>query len=162
MRFLGRFLLLAIGLGLAIPFGFLALLVGVMLDPAARDLLGTLSLASVEAIVADLAEGGLADAESLSLFVELWAGLTTLVVAPPTFAALVGEVAGWRSFAWYGGAAGALAAALPWLARSRMAEAALPAEGRITGLLFLAGAVSGLVYWLVAGHSAGRAASTAG
>ena len=107
MRFLGRFLLLAIGLGLAIPFGFLALLVGVMLDPAARDLLGTLSLASVEAIVADLAEGGLADAESLSLFVELWAGLTTLVVAPPTFAALVGEVAGWRSFAWYGGAAGA-------------------------------------------------------
>jgi hypothetical protein len=161
MRFLGRLLLLAIGLGLAIPFGFLALLVGVMLDPAARDLLGTLGLASVEAIVSDLAEGGAADAESFSLLLELWAGLMVLVAAPPALAALVGEVAGWRSFAWYGGAAGALAAALPWLSRSRMTEAALPAEGRITALLFLAGAVSGLVYWLVAGHSAGRAVSPA-
>jgi hypothetical protein len=159
MRFLGRLLLLTVGLGLAIPFGFLALLVGVTLDPAARDLLGALGLASVEAIVSDLADGVPADAEAFSFVVELWAGLTTLLVAPPAFAALVGEVAGWRSFAWYGGAAGALAAALPWLSRSRMTEPALPAEGRITALLFLAGAVSGLVYWLVAGHSAGRAAS---
>jgi hypothetical protein len=157
MRLLGRLILLTVGLAMAIPFGFLALLVGVTLDPAARDLLGSLGLAGVEAIVSDLAEGGPAGAESLSLLVEFWAGFMTLVVAPPAFAALVGEVAGWRSFAWYGAAAGALAAALPWLSSSRVAEAALPAEGRITALLFLAGAVSGLAYWLLAGRSAGRA-----
>jgi hypothetical protein len=49
---------------------------------------------------------------------------------------------------------GALTAALPWLARSRVSDVALAAEGRITALLFLAGAASGLVYWLVAGRSA--------
>ncbi len=108
MRFFGRLLLLTVGLGLAIPFGFLALLVGVTLDPAARDLLGALGLASIEAIVSDLADGVPADAEAFSFVVELWAGLTTLLVAPPAFAALVGEVAGWRSFASDGGAAGAL------------------------------------------------------
>ena len=70
MRLLGRLILLTVGLAMAIPFGFLALLVGVTLDPAARDLLGSLGLAGVEAIVSDLAEGGPAGAESLSLLVE--------------------------------------------------------------------------------------------
>ena len=56
MRLLGRLILLTIGLAIAVPFGFLALLVGVTLDPAARDLLGALGLAGVEAIVSDLAQ----------------------------------------------------------------------------------------------------------
>lgn len=157
MRVLGRLLLLPIGLGLAVPFGFLALLIGLAFDPTARELLGAIGLASAEAIFADLA-GGLPDAQAFSTVLDLWAGLLALLVLPPAFAALVGEVAGWRSAAWYGGAAGALTAGLPWLTRSRMTEAALPAEGRITALLFLTGAVSGLIYWLVAGRSAGRAA----
>ncbi len=80
-----------------------------------------------------------------------------LLVLPPAFTALIGEVAGWRSFTWYGRAAGALAAAQPFLARPRGAQALLPAEGRIATILFLAGAVAGLVYWLVAGCGAGPA-----
>jgi len=37
MRLLGRLLLLTIGLAMAIPFGFLALLVGVTLDPSSSS-----------------------------------------------------------------------------------------------------------------------------
>jgi hypothetical protein len=60
---------------------------------------------------------------------------------------------------WYAGGAGAVTALLPWLGRARVgrfAEAALQAEGRITALLFLTGATTGLVYWAIAGRSAGR------
>jgi hypothetical protein len=65
---------------------------------------------------------------------------------------------------WYGFGCGALTAALPWLSHGseRLAEAnVLGAEGRITALLFLTGAVAGLAYSLVAGRSAGAREQTA-
>jgi hypothetical protein len=154
VRLLGRLVLIPIGLGLAIPFGFLVLLIGAAFDPTARDLLGALGLAGLDAIADAFAEGGAPDARAVALMVDLWTGLLVLLVAPPVAAALLGELAGWRSFAWHGGATGAFTAALPWLSRSRLSEQALPAESRITALLFLAGAVSGLMYWMIAGRGA--------
>jgi hypothetical protein len=74
---------------------------------------------------------------------------------PPIFVALVGEIAGIRSFIWYGFGTGALTAIIPWISRGESVDAIPGAEARLTMLLFLAGAAAGLTYWLVAGRSAG-------
>jgi hypothetical protein len=158
MRLVVRLFLLVVGLTVAIPFGAATLAAGSILDPATRDALGALGLASAGSLLSDLLEGVPPDA-AMAFAAALGMGLFALLVAPPALAALIGEVLGVRSFVWYGGAAGALTAGLPWLVRARPiaeADAALHAEGRMTALLFLTGAVSGLTYWLVAGRSAGR------
>jgi hypothetical protein len=92
------------------------------------------------------------------VFLRLWALSAALLILPPALVALIGEIAGTRSFVWYGLGCGALTAALPWVGRGseRFTEGnMLGAEGRITALLFITGAVAGLTYWLVAGRSAG-------
>jgi hypothetical protein len=158
MRLLARLFLLVLGLAVAVPFGAVTLAAGLTADPAARDLLGALGLAGVESFMSDLLEGVPPD-EATAYVTALSMGLFALLVAPPTLVALVGEILGVRSFVWYGGATGALTAGLPWIARARQTAGvspALQAESRIMALLFLAGAVSGLGYWLVAGRSAGR------
>lgn len=157
MRLLGRAVLFVVGLILAIPAGAIVLAIGAISEPALRDLVGVVSLrafleladAAMHGVPPDLAAMGLASA--------LWAVSMALVVGPPTLTALIGEVLGLRSFAWYGGFSGVVAAAVPWLARGATVrpEAAL-GEGRITALLFVAGAVAGLTYWAIAGRSAGR------
>ena len=157
MRLLGRLILAALGLVLAVPCGALALAVGAIGDPALRDLGAALGVAGAAAILDALAAGmpetGWALARGALLAV------LVLVALPPGVAALVGELVGTRRAAWYGGVGGALSAALPWLARTRgPGHDALPAEARLTVLLFVAGAASGLAYWIVAGRSAGPGA----
>ena len=67
---------------------------------------------------------------------------------------------------WYGAGCGLLTAALPWLTRgavrsrdtgrnSGLNPDLLAAEARLTLILFVVGAGAGLVYWLIAGRSAG-------
>jgi hypothetical protein len=160
VRLVGRVLLLALGLVIAIPFGFAALAIGVGLEPAARELVGTLGLATLWSILADLFAGEAPDERAVALFTAFATGVFAVLVAPPTLVAVIGEVFGWRALLWYAGGSGALTALLPWLGRARsgmarVTEAALRAEGRITLILFLAGAASGLVYWAIAGRSAG-------
>jgi hypothetical protein len=159
VRFFGRAFLFLLGLVFAIPAGLLTLAVGVVIEPAARELLAALGVAGYEALLSDLWQDGVPDYDVGGVVVGLWALSSAVLVLPPALVALVGEVAGLRSFVWYGFAAGALTAALPWLSRDGgqwTESAALGAEGRITTLLFLTGAAAGLTYWLVAGRSAGH------
>jgi hypothetical protein len=160
MRLLGRLVLGALALALALPCGVLALAIGVLADPGLSAVAAVLGVAGLEAVF-DAMGSGLPDATGLALAsMAAWA-LFILVALPPTLAALVGEVFRLGRLAWYGGASGALSAALPWVLRpgvpriSGAPPAALVAEGRVTALLFVTGAVSGLVYWMVAGRSAG-------
>jgi hypothetical protein len=160
MRLIGRVFLLALGLVLAIPFGVVTLAIGVGLEPAARELVGALGLATLWSILADLFAGEPPDARAVALFTAFATGVAAILIAPPALVAVIGEVLGWRALMWYAGGSGALTALLPWLGRARSGiaratEAALPAEGRITLILFLTGAASGLVYWAIAGRSAG-------
>ncbi|GJD49103.1 hypothetical protein OPKNFCMD_1833 [Methylobacterium crusticola] len=160
MRLLGRLLVIGVALLLAIPAGAAVLGAGVLLDPALRDLAGSLGLSGIAAVLSDLAEGYLPDPGLVEAALALGRALVLLVVVPPALNALVGEVLGWRSLAWYGGATGLLTALLPWLMRGVRGAAAGPAgaaEGRVTAVLFLAGGVAGLVYWLAAGRRAGPA-----
>ena len=156
MRLLGRAFLFSLGLLFAIPAGLLALAVGVAVEPAARELVAELGIVGIDAFLWDFWEDGHADLDAAGVIVGVWALSATLLVLPPAFIALVGEVAGLRSFVWYGFGTGLLTAALPWLGRGDWGEGApLGAEARLTVLLFLTGAAAGLVYWLAAGRSAG-------
>jgi hypothetical protein len=158
VRFFGRAFLFLFGLLLAIPAGVVALAVGIALEPAAQELIGALGAAGFEDFLFDLWDDGLPAIAPGSLLVRVWALSATLLILPPALVALVGEIAGTRSFVWYGFGCGALTAALPWLGRSseRFSDGdVLGAEGRITALLFVTGAVAGLTYWLVAGRTAG-------
>jgi hypothetical protein len=160
MRLIGRLLLLVLGPVIAIPFGFIAFSIGIALEPAARDLVGTLGFATLWSILGDLAAGDVPDERAIAILTAFSTAIFALLVAAPTFVALIGEVLGWRAFLWYAIATGAVTAALPWAGRARgglarFSETALQAEGRITLILFVTGAVTGSVYWLVAGRSAG-------
>jgi hypothetical protein len=157
VRVLGRAFVVLFGLLLAIPAGLLALAIGIALEPAAQDLLATLGLAGLDAVYSEIWRGDAPDMVAADLVVGVWALSTTLVVLPSALVALIGEGLGTRSFVWYGFACGALTAALPWLGHGREHVAEISAaEGRLTALLFLTGAAAGLIYWLVAGRSAGR------
>jgi hypothetical protein len=89
----------------------------------------------------------------------VWAVVVAVCFAPVFVAAALGEAARVRSFVWYGGAAGALAAAVPTLARAfgalpvRETASGAAVEGRATLVFFLTGVVAGSVYWLLAGRS---------
>ena len=159
MRFLGRLLLGSLALLLAIPAGAAILLGALVLDPVASVWLTRGALAGLHAGLSDLAAG--LPPESVALVV---AGLAkasfVLLAVPPALVALIGETLRWRGLVWYGAGCGLLTAALPWLARGAVRPGGA-AEARVTAILFLAGAGAGLVYWSVAGRSAGRAASAA-
>ena len=83
-------------------------------------------------------------------------------MAPLALAALIGEIAGARSWSWYVGVTGFLAAASPWIARATrglaQAHRPSPLEMRIAALFFLTGALTGWIYWLIArpGRHEGR------
>jgi hypothetical protein len=154
MRLLGRLILMPIALLFAIPAGGVALLLAALVDPVVKGL-GT---QLVEAGLVSLADGLMAfDEPEVLLGSVAKAGALAfwLLVVPPAFVGLVGEVAGFRAFLWYAGATGALTAAMPWLARAGIRGATV-AELHVTGVLFAAGAVAGAAYWLIAGSSAGR------
>ena len=117
MRFFGRAVLFCLGLIFAIPAGFMTLAVGTLIEPAARELVTELGLASADAVLADLWHGGPAAFDAAGLLAGMWALSAALLFLPPAFVALVGEIAGFRSFAWYGFGTGLFTAALPWLGR---------------------------------------------
>ncbi|HEV2544760.1 MAG TPA: hypothetical protein VGU70_18560 [Methylobacterium sp.] len=158
MTWLGRLLLSVIALILAIPAGALTLSAGVLLDPTFRQTLGELGLVGLFAGLSDLAQGLPPDMAVMAVIL-LAQALGLLLILPPTLTALVGETLGLRSPFWYGGATGLLTALLPWLARGgpplAAGSAAAGAETRLAAILLVTGAASGLVYWLIAGRSAG-------
>ncbi|KQO59431.1 MULTISPECIES: hypothetical protein [unclassified Methylobacterium] len=154
MRFLGRVFVGCLALLLAIPCGAFVLGLGAMLDPVSRDVLGSLGLAGLFEGLNDLASG--IGPETILFALAAFArALFLLLVLPPVALAVIGETLNWRSAAWYGAGTGLLTALVPWLARSAARAGdtqAFAQEGRITAILFLTGAASGLVYWLVAGR----------
>ncbi|GJD28945.1 hypothetical protein PMNALOAF_0177 [Methylobacterium adhaesivum] len=154
MRFLGRVFVGSVALVLAIPCGALVLGLGAMLDPVSRAVLGSLGLVGLFEGLDDLASG--VGPETILFALAAFArALFLLLVVPPVLVAVVGETLNWRAAAWYGAGTGILTALVPWLARNAARAGGTQAfaqEGRITAILFLTGAASGLVYWLVAGR----------
>ena len=93
----------------------------------------------------------------LATFVQLiWTIGMLVCVVPVTIAALVGGLTRTRSFVFFAGLTGTLAAAMPWILRaSRFADRGgqiSAAEGHLTLILFLTGVVAGTIYWVIAGR----------
>ena len=157
MRLIGRVFLLALGLALAIPFGVVTLAIGVGLEPAARELVGALGVATLWSILADLFAGEPPDARAVALFTAFATGVAAILIAPPMSVAAIGEVLGWRALLWYAGGSGALDGA-PALARPRPRRHGARNGSRVAGRgpdhadPVPTGAASGLVYWAIAGR----------
>ena len=164
MRLLGRILLGAFALLLAILAGSAALTLALLVDPGANAWLTQGALAGLDAALGDLA-AGLPPESFLLLMAGLAKALFVLLFLPPALVGMAGEALGRRSLLWYGGGCGLLTAALPWLVRGSPRPGApglAAAEARLTLILFVVGGCAGLVYWLVAGRSAGRGPLEAG
>ncbi|WP_298951077.1 hypothetical protein [uncultured Methylobacterium sp.] len=160
MRLFGRLLVMGFALLLAIPAGTTMLGLGTLMDAGLRELLGRLGLYAIDSVLSELAAGYPPDPGMLDALLGAGRAVLLLLAVPPALNAVVGEVLRWRSLVWYAGATGLLTACLPWLMRASRGDGAAgplsAGETRVAGLLFAAGAVSGLVYWLLAGRFAGR------
>lgn len=158
LRLIWRLLLGSFALMLAIPFGSFVLGGGILADPSLRDLVGSFVRASISSglwdIVTTLSPDGAI--EAVLAFAK---SVLIVLTVPPVLVAVIGEVLGLRASAWYGGASGLITASLPWIARGGpkfpIDPLAATGEGRLATMLFLSGAASGLVYWAIAGWSAG-------
>jgi hypothetical protein len=157
VRFLGRLILFLIALILAIPAGTVTLAIGMIMEPTAHELIARIGVAIMDALFTEAIGDGAADPFVRDVLFSLWFLSLVLLIAPVGFVALIGETTGRRSFVFYSGFTGILTAAIPWLMRGGFVQTpAIAAEMRLTGLLFLTGAVAGLVYWIIAGRTAGR------
>lgn len=156
-----RVLVVLCGLVLAWSAGTVFLAVGGLAVPATRELAADLTFGSLFAAVAALFAADAPDRVWLAVAVAFWTLTAALLLLPPLVAAVAGELAGARSFVWYAGLSGGLTAAIAWIGHAG-GHGPNPAETKLLTLLFLTGAVAGLVYWMVAGRGAGRAAEAAG
>lgn len=161
MHVLGRLLLGAFALLLAVPAGAAILVLALLVDPTANAWLTGGALAGVDMALSDLS-AGLPPEGLLLLVAGLAQALFVLLFVPPALVGFAGEIFARRGYLWYGAGGGLLTAALPWLARGAVrpqttgtAPGLLAAEARLTLILFVVGASAGLIYWMVAGRSAG-------
>jgi len=142
------------GFLLAASLGAVFLPIAALMDPAVREAGFDVVLRGFFRVLDETARGGDPGFGLESLGFVFWPILVAVCAAPLAFAALIGEIAGARGWAWYVGASGLLAAASPWIARGARAVASAappsPEELRVLALFFLTGALTGLFYWLVA------------
>lgn len=155
MNGIRRALVVILGLLVAIAAALVLLPVVAMLDPVARET----GAAFAQSVFLSLAQSDLEGssafaAAELARFV--WIAAIAICVAPLVVTVLIGESARVRSFLWYVGATGVIAAVAPWVARAAFrttrAISATPEELRFALVFFLTGAVSGLIYWTIAGR----------
>jgi hypothetical protein len=151
---LRRALMMGFAFVLAAGAGALFLPLAALMDPAMREAGLDVAMRGVFRILDEAARDGDLGFDLGALGFVFWAILIAVCAAPLAFAALVGEIAGARGWSWYVGASGFLAAASPWIARGSRAVARSgppsPLEQRILVLFFLTGALTGLLYWLIA------------
>jgi hypothetical protein len=153
-KLLRRILVMCFGFLIAASAGALFLPLAALFDPLVRQVGLEAAASGFFAILDEGAREGDPASGIATLGAVFWAILVAVCAAPLAFAALVGEIAGIRSWAWYVGVSGFLAAASPWIARAtqgltRTAHAS-PLEVRIALLFFLTGATTGAIYWLIA------------
>jgi hypothetical protein len=153
---------------IVIPFGFLvAVGVGMIFLPLASLFDATTREAGLAlalgALFGDFADAYGPDEAAAALGFVVSAVGIGVCAAPLAVVTLIGEAAGVRAYAWYIGATGLLAAASPWILRAARGSARAgemtAVEGRFALLFFLTGALTGAIYWLIAGRGAGKAPS---
>lgn len=151
---LRRLLLVSVGFVVAAGAGMIFLPLAALTDATIRDA----GLTAVFAALLDAADGYDPEDALAAIGFVLWAMGVAVCAAPLAIVALIGEAAGARALAWYSGGSAILAAAAPWILRAARGSARAgemnAAEGRLALLFFLTGALTGAIYWLIAGRGA--------
>jgi hypothetical protein len=146
-------------MAVAIAAGLVLLPVAALIDPVTR----AAGFALIQFAVWALADADFTDGlygGGLAALIHLvWKAVMTVCAVPVVAVASIGEVARVRALSWYAAATGAAAASAPWLVRAALH---LPratdynfVELRFALVFFVAGVISGSVYWLLAGRDAG-------
>lgn len=147
-------LLIPFALLVAIGAGMLALLIASVVSPDIGLLIGGGFERLLWALF-DQAEDGFDPGPTAEAALTLLGRLGfAIMVAPVVIVAVVSELFRMRSGLVLSGSTGLLAALLP-LAMLRLARTPNPAELQVISALFLVGAATGFVYWLIAGRDAG-------
>ncbi|WP_051953205.1 hypothetical protein [Methylocapsa aurea] len=162
MNGLRRAIVLLFGAAIAIAAGLIVFPMAALVDPVTREAGYALAEFTFFAFTRSQIDG-LSMGEEEGLFHFVWAAVMAICVAPVVFAALIGEIARVRSFLWYAGATGFIAACAPWVIRAafhtQRATSASPDELRFAIVFFFTGIVSGAVFWFIAGNSGHEANS---
>lgn len=156
MSFVRRAIVVLFGIAIGIAAALAVLPVAALLDPVTREAGFALAEVAFSGLTRlDPDDLSVADAAGLVHFA--WTAVMAICVMPLVFAVLFGEIAKVRSFLWYAGATGFIAASTPWLIRgafhTQRATSASPEELRFALIFFFTGLVSGAVFWFVAGGS---------
>lgn len=147
-------LLIPFAVLVAIAAGMIALLVASIMSPDVGLLIGGGFERLLWALF-DQAESGFDPGPTAEAAVALLGRLGfAIMVAPVVIVAVGSELFRIRSGLVQSGLTGVLAALLP-LAMLRLARTPSAAETQIIAALFLVGAATGFVYWLIAGRGAG-------
>jgi hypothetical protein len=165
MGFLRRALIVAVGILCAATLAFIVLPVAIIVDP---QIIGSNPAWVAADIVAGILQAN--DPERLTASVHfVWTAMMTVCALPLVIAGLTGEIARARSWLWYAAGTGLVSAGLPLAIRlglgspalRRQADAATQSiEHRLLLLFFLTGVISGTLYWLIAGRTAGSTGDT--
>jgi hypothetical protein len=159
---IARSVIILAALAVAIASALVFLPIAALLDPVTRAAGVVFSASSIIAVI-DAFFTPPAEGPDTALLFALWILAVTICVAPIFIVSLIGEATGTASPLFYVAATGVIAAGLPWLLRARyLGKASESVAGgevelRLALLFFVTGACSGFVYWLIAGHGAGRA-----
>ncbi len=155
---LSRLMLTFIGLACASAAALVFLPLAVIFDPLVQHVASQLPADHWLDILWDLFSDENPDDTFAAILQLTWAVGMLVCILPVTVTALLGAGGRVRTFAFYAGATGGLAAAIPWILRSsRMAERAFQpssAEAHLTVILFLTGALAGTVFWFIAARDA--------
>jgi hypothetical protein len=147
-------LLIPFALLFAIGAGMLALLVATAASPDLALLLGG-GFERLMAAIFDQAASGFDPGPTAEAAFSLLGRLGfAILVAPVLLIAIGSELFRLKSGLIQSGLTGLLAALLP-LAMLRLTRAPTAGEMQVIAALFLVGAASGFVYWLIAGRGAG-------
>ena len=165
MGHIGRIFVILTGLACGVAGGVIALPVLAIMDPVTREAGFVMFTTGLTALIDSDVEP---EDAAASLLLLLHSVALAICVAPLGVAALLGELARLRSWFWYACCSGGLAAAMPFLLRlvagvdrggATPETPAATAESRFLLLFFLVGLITGTIYWLIAGRSAGTASS---
>lgn len=155
MRVFGRLILIPLALAIAVFVAGTFLVVAGLTQPQVGGAITEGAITTIRTLMESLFQDG----EATDRLARLSKGLTTLTLAvlvlPIAIVATVSEVFSLRW--WFVQALGAafLTALLPWALLPNVI-AGTPLASTLTGLLCATGVLSGSIYWIIAGRSAGR------
>ena len=152
-----RLVVTLVALCLAIAAGTLFMAVAGLAAAATRDIAIDLGLTQLMLLLAGMAQGDGPDAVWSVVALAFWLTTVAVLVLPAVVTAVGGELFGTGSFVFYSGGSALIATAIAWLGHAgQSSPRGGSGEPKLLLLVFLTGAVSGLVYWALAGRHAAR------